>query len=252
MASGPSEQPVRFLVTCPARTGSWMLISFLLSHPDICTHGEVLAPVGSLDFYGRLNPALDNMLRPIRDRDPVGFLRDFVWQAGHRQAVGFKAKYEELLLPQYSSVLDHIQHETDIRILHLWRENLLERFLSQYLAVNVYGVYYLLQGEDPPPQKAVRLSPEECEQDFVRTEHRRAKFRARLVGHRILELTYEELVGSPPPTLARVQEFLDVDQRALEARTVRLRTRSLRETISNYEELAAAFSGTRYGHFFTE
>jgi LPS sulfotransferase NodH len=250
-----SGHPGRFLVTCPARTGSTMLVWFLQSHPNLCTHGEVLAPTGPLNIYGvdyRFRPPLDEVLRRIRERDPVAFVRDVVWQAGERRAAGFKAKYEELLLPEYAGVLGYIERERDVRVIHLWRENLLERYLSQYLAVNVYGLYNVVQGTDRPAERAVRLSPEECRADFERTERRRARFRAGLAEHPVLDMSYEELVGSTESVLARVQDFLGVEERPLQTRSQKLRTRSLRETITNYEELADAFRETPYARFFTE
>jgi hypothetical protein len=250
-----SEPPVRFLLTCPARTGSTMLNWFLRSHPDLCVHGEVLAPSGHMNLYGidhRARSPLEGVLRTIRDRDPVVFLRDFVWQAGDRAGVGFKGKYEELLRPEYAGVLEYIRGETGIRILHLWRENLLERYLSQYLAVNVYGMYNVVQGGQPPSQKVVSLPPEDCEADFQRTERRRAKFRSLLGSHPVLELTYEDLLASQGPTLRAVQQFLGVEERTLETKTLRIRTRTLRATIKNYDELADAFRDTPYGRFFIE
>lgn len=249
------ELPVRFLVTCPARTGSTMLNWFLRSHPELCVHGEVLAPSGQMNLFGidyRVGPPLEGVLRTIRDRDPAAFLRDFVWQAGERAGVGFKGKYEELLRPEYAGVLDYIHGETRIRVLHLWRENLLERYLSQYLAVNVYGMYNVVQGGQSPSQTVVSLSPEDCEADFQRTERRRAKFRSLFGSHPVLELTYEDLLASQGPTLGAVQQFLGVEERPLETKTLRMRTRPLRATIHNYDELADAFRDTPYGRFFIE
>jgi hypothetical protein len=255
MVVSQPQATLRFLVTCPARTGSTMLIWFLQSHPNLCTHGEVLAPTGPLNLYGihyRLNPPLDGVLRSIRERDPVGFLKEFVWRPGDRRAAGFKGKYEELLRPEYTEVLEYIRRDPEIRIIHLWRDNLLERYVSQYLAVNVFGLYNVVQGTDLPPARSVSLTPEECRADFQRTERRRAKFQTWLANHQVLELTYEELVASPTDTLAQVQKCLDVQELPLDTKTVKMRTGSLRETIANYEELAAAFRGTQYERFFTE
>jgi hypothetical protein len=253
MVGDSSPRPIRFLVTCPARTGSTMLVWFLRSHPELCAHGEVLAPTGPLTFYGvdyRVDPPLDGLLRALRDRDPVGFARDYVWHAGDRRAAGFKGKYEELLRPEYGDLLKYIGDETDIRVIHLWRENLLERYVSEYLAVNVFRVYNVIRGGKPPNEERIRLSPEECRANFERTEHRRARFRSFLAGHRILEVTYEELVGAPTDTLNRVQEFLDVEPRPLETQSVKMRSLSLRETLENHAELVSAFHGTPYARFF--
>jgi LPS sulfotransferase NodH len=246
-------EPVRYLLTCPARTGSTLLSRYLQSHPDVCAHGEVLAPTGPLSFYGvnyRVDAPLEQLLLRRRDRDPVAFLREFVWQAGDRRAVGFKGKYEELLLPQYAAVLKEVRRDTVIRVLHLTRENLLERYLSQYLAVHVHGIYEVRREDERPEDTRVRLSPQECERDFRRTEERQASFRTMFRGHEVLELSYEQLVGEPDATLARVQAFLGVEERTLEATSVKLRTRPVPEVVENYGELARHFRGTPYEAFF--
>lgn len=232
-----------------------MLMWFLQSHPAVCAHGEVLAPAGPLDFYGinyRLDPPLESVLLGLRDRDPVGFLRDFVWQAGDRAAAGFKAKYEELLLPRYAEVLEAIRADPGLRVIHLTRDNLLERFLSQHLATRVHGVFNVVEGRERPPPVRVRLSADECLEDFRRTEARQARFREWLGGHPVLELTFEDLVGAQDDTLARVQEFLSVDPRPLTTRSTRIRTGSLREAIENFDELAERFRGSPYRRFFEE
>jgi len=246
-------QSIRYLLTCPARTGSTLLTRYLQSHPKVCAHGEVLAPTGPLNFYGvnyRVDAPLEQLLLRRRDRDPVAFLREFVWQAGGRRAVGFKGKYEEFLLPRYAAVLEEVRQDTMIRVLHLTRENLLERYLSQYLAVHVHGIYEVRREDERPKDTRVRLSPEECERDFRRTEERQASFRTLLRSHQVLELSYEQLVGERDATLARVQAFLGVEQRTLEATSVKLRTRPVREVVENYDELARHFRGTPYGVYF--
>jgi hypothetical protein len=246
------DASVRFLVTCPARTGSTLLVGLLASHPDICAHGEVLAPKGPLNFYGvnyRQEPPLEGILMAIRDRDPVAFLHDFVWQPGARSAAGFKGKYEELLLPSYQRVLDAIVADTSVRVLHLTRENLLARFLSQHLAVKVHRRFNVSEERDRPPEVRVRLSPRECEDDFRRTEDRQILFRAWLRRHQVLEVTYEELVGRPE-TLPNILSFLGVEHHDLEAPSKKLNVRPIWETIENYEELASYFRRTEYARFF--
>jgi LPS sulfotransferase NodH len=250
-----ATRATKFLVTCPARTGSTMLMTLLQSHPDVCAHGEVLAPTGPLEIYGinyRLDPPIEQALRAARDRDAVRFLREFIWEPGHRVVAGFKGKYEELLRPEYHSVLEHVTWAPDeILVIHLWRENLLERFVSQYLAVKVYGRYNLRSADQRPAEPTLRLSADECRADFERTERRRDQFRHRLAKHRVLELTYEDLVEGRDDVLTRVQEFLGVGERALESPLVKMRTRTARETIENFDELATAFGGSPYERFFS-
>ena len=247
--------PVRFLITCPARTGSSMLTSFLQSHPDICMHGEVFGRGAPLAFFGldysRGAPPLEDVLRRIRNRSPVRFLTKFVFYAGAYRAVGLKLKYEELLRPEYGELMHHLGDDTEIKIVHLRRENLLERFLSQHVAVKVTKVYNISDEADRPADPGpVYLPIDECEDDFARTERRQARFHDCFAGHDAIEVTYEQLVASREVTLRRVQEFLGLEPRPLETIHKRLRNRSLGDSIENWDELRLHFATTRFARFF--
>jgi LPS sulfotransferase NodH len=248
------EDHARFLVTCAARTGSTMLVEFLQSHPEICAHGEVLAPDGPLDFYGinyELNPPLEGTLLSIRDRDPVAFLHDFVWQKGSRAVSGFKGKYEELLMPEFRLVLEAIVSDPSIKVIHLKREDLLARYLSEYLAIAVYGFYQVRDERDRPRGAKVRLSPQRADEDFQRVEQRHSMFANRLSRHDVLDVTYEQLVQAPSQTLARIQTFLGVTEHDdLRSPSKKLSTQPHRDVIENYDELASHFEGTPYQRLF--
>lgn len=250
-----SHDKQRFIVTCAARTGSSMLVLFLQSHPDICAHGEVLAPKGPLNFYG-LNykigdVPLEAVLMAIRDEDPVAFLHRFVWQPGTRSASGFKGKYEELLMPRYASVLSALVADPAIKVIHLVRENLLARYLSQHLAVNVHRFFQLRDGQPKPPASPVRLDPVECEEDFSRTQRRQERFRQLFRGHDVIEITYEQLTQDRDATLAGVQRHIGVPVRTdLHTPTKRINDQPLNTAIENYVELARHFADSPYRRFF--
>lgn len=246
------EPPVRYILTCVARTGSTMLTTCLQQHPDVVAHGEVFGPRGPLAFYGvhyAQRPPLEDALVELRDRDPVRFLYDFVFRAGHRRAVGCKLKYEELALPAYDVVATALRADTDVKVIHLVRDNLLERYLSQHIAVEVTNVFNV-QTEAPPEKVVVRLDAERCEEDFARTARRQEWTRRTFQGHETLELTYEELVADTEAVQNHVADFLGVERRPVAARTRRLRRDPLDEVIENFDELARHFEGTEYERFF--
>ena len=229
-----------------------MLTTCLQRHPDICSHGEVFGLSGPLAFYGvryDLRPPLADVLVGIRDRDPLRFLEELVFASGAKRAVGMKFKYEELLLPHWDAVRERLAEMNDVHVMHLTRENLLERYLSQHVAVHVTKVFNVQRGDVPPPVR-VRLEPDACREDFDRTAERERQVRALFANHPILEITYEQLVADHEDTVDRVQQFLGVEPRDLQPTTQKLRNQSLVESVENFDELASAFAGTPYARFF--
>lgn len=245
-------EKVRYIITCPARTGSSTLVNYLMSHPDICSHAEVFGPQ-TVELYGLIpsfNPPIMDWLIEYRTRDPIRFLHDFVFDAGTRQSVGCKFKFEEQSLPQYKKLVDHIRRDTAIKIIFLTRKNLLKRYVSQYLAVHVHKRFNVHKGHPLPPAATIRLSPSECETEFEYTTERQKRFRAFFGNHPILEVTYEDLVDHKEQTLAAIQDFLGVERRELTTRIVKIQQQPMSEVIENYDELKAYFAGTEYAVFF--
>ena len=113
-----------------------MLVHLLRSHPDICSHDEVLSPgtlggiTGNYLIKRRAEPDFAERMAAIRDRDPIKFLYKIVLDLQGKKAVCFKLKHDELVRPEYKVLRDEIVSDRDFRIIHLRRENLLRRYLS--------------------------------------------------------------------------------------------------------------------------
>lgn len=253
--SADTEGAVRFMITGPARTGSTMLTLCLQKHPSTFVHGEVFSPDGPVHLDRRReasNLASDADVVTQRNRDPIAFLHDVVLDAGDRRAVGFKFKHEELLMRRWRKVRQAIVEDSDVRVVHLTRENLLERFLSAYVAVNVTHVYNVWEAEKRPPSTSLRLPRRACKKNFDVTLRRQDEFRDLFSEHATLEVTYEQLVADRAATLALVEEFLGIEVCDLDPVTQKLNNRSMRDVIENYAELEEYFAETRYASFFTE
>ena len=245
--------PIRFLITCVARTGSTMLVHSLRYHDDVCCHGEVFGPGSQAMLFGIKagdKPPWVETLTALRDADPVAFLRDFVFCAGSRAAVGVKLKHEELQLPQHKEVRGALVEDRDVRVLHLTRDNLLKRFVSQVMAVKVNKIFNTTSRKEVPPLRTIQLSPRECREDFEHTASREAEVRQWFAGHPILELKYEHMVADYAGEMARVQNFLGVPIRGLETKTQKMTSDDLWKVIENYEELSRHFRGTPFAKFF--
>jgi len=229
-----------------------MLRHMLNSHPDVRCHGEVMT--GSLDALSGddrdPDPSVTRALVDRRERDPQDFLEEVVLDPGPARAVGFKIKYEELLLTDYAWLLEWLKGHREIRVIHLTRENRLKRLVSEITATKVYGLYNVTSEAERPRVARIFLSPQECLEDFARTEEREALFQAHFVGHEIFQTTYEAIVGDRADVRADLTQFLGVSPTALTTPTLKLTPDDLRTVLEDYEALAAALQGTRYAAYF--
>ncbi|HEX5755547.1 MAG TPA: sulfotransferase [Arenimonas sp.] len=238
-----------YLIACPPRCGSTMLVTLLRSHPQILSYGEVFGKGVINGLTGRYqalvdqDPAVREQLLEIRTRTPVHFLYKFVLDARAREVVGFKFKYDEMLLEEHASLLDAIHCDTDIKIIFLWRENLLARHLSHAIVEKVTGVTMLRATDrdlDIPP---IRIDIDALLSDIERQQQRRARFRRLFSMHRSLELGYESLLADPVTERGRLTDFLGVNEHPLAPATKKNVQRPIHEAISNFQEVRAALKG---------
>ena len=242
-----------FVILCAARTGSTMLRHMLNSHPDVCCHGEVMTGRGLDGFVGldrQEAPPLTRALMDLRRSDPRRFLEERVFDAGRARAVGFKIKYEELLRPDYAWLLEWLKNHREIRVIHLRRENRLKRLISEVTATRVYKLYNVTSEAERPVAAKISLSPQECLEDFARTEERETLFQRHVRHHETLQTTYEAIVSDRDDVRRRLTEFLGVSPTVLTTPTLKLNPDDLRDVLDDYETLAAALRGTRFAVYF--
>ena len=185
-----------------------------------------------------------------RGSDPRGFLEDVVLDPGPAKAVGFKIKYEELLLPDFAWLLEWLKGRREIRVIHLMRQNRLKRLISEVTATKVYGLYSVTSEAERPRAARISLSPEECLEDFGRTEEREALFQGHFEGHEMVRTTYEAIVSDRADVRAELARFLGVSPTVLTTPTLKLNPDEPRSVLENYEALAEALRGTRYAMYF--
>ena len=230
-----------------------MLRHMLNSHPDVRCHGEVMTGRG-LDALAGVDrdadPSVTSALMDRRRSDPRGFLEEVVLDPGPAKAVGFKIKYEELLLPDYAWLLEWLKSHREIRVIHLTRENRLKRLISEVTATKVYGLYNVTSESERPRAARISLSLEECLEDFARTEEREALFQGYFEDRELLRTTYEAIVSDRADVRSRLTHFLGVPPAALTTPTLKLNPDDLRGVLEDYEALAAALQDTRYAVYF--
>jgi LPS sulfotransferase NodH len=247
-----------YMITCAARTGSTMLVHLLRSHPEICSHDEIFSPgkiggiTGTYLMKRRAQPDFIDRLSADRDRDPIKFLYKIALDLQGKKAVCFKLKHDELILPAYKALRDEIVNDTDFRIIHLRRENLLRRYLSHYIANHVTHVTLAIHGQVIPEVPRVELNPHECQKDFETVRSRELEFAELFAQHPSFSISYEEMVAGDVKKIGALLDFMGVSPRELTTTTRRLGCDDLRQVIANFEELRTHFAGSPYSKFFEQ
>jgi LPS sulfotransferase NodH len=246
-----SRAYVPFVVLGRSRVGSNLLRGLLNAHPRVVAFGEIFQQAGSMD-WDHTGYFRSRAMAAALDRDPAGFLDRRVFGAYPRaiQAAGFKLFYYHARDHRRAGVWARLEQRQEVRIIHLKRENILQTHLSRKRAaqtdrwVNTSG-----QAETAA---VLDLDYDECLSDFVQTRTWEEQADRAFAAHRTLDVSYEQLAAGYQGEAKRIQAFLDLEPRAVAASTFQQARQPLHETIRNYADLKARFSGTPWEGFFTE
>lgn len=250
--TGENRRYRRFIVLSHARSGTNMLESALEGHPGILIYGEALHPNKIFVKKGMPEWDTNDAWKAWRNAYPVSFVRDVIYRACDEgtAAVGFKIFPEHLdRQPGMEVLWDWLVGEKDIAVISLHRRNLLSYFLS--LEVARRAGKWMLQPGATRPSEAISIDAERAEEAFERRVRYQTRIRERFAQHPFLELSYEDLTGNTQAALDQIQSFLGVEKLALAPKTLRQEVRPLREAISNYDELARRWRGTRWESVLT-
>lgn len=248
----------KFIIVCQARTGSTLLTTALRQNPAIVENGEVFLRIYDYVLMFGLNwleqgPQfpLAYKLAQVREQNYVSFLYEWAFYPGKAQVAGFKFKYEELSLPEYKDLVDIVAEDTSIAILHLVRDNLLERLLSQKRALDSW-IFEIPHQHEPLETKSFYIEPQECLEEFRTSEHLQAYYRNLFKEHDILELRYEDLIGKFDNVMRYVQDFLGVKPIETQKMLRKIQRGTLRERLINYDEPKEFFKDMPYVRFFNQ
>ncbi|CAN7577968.1 sulfotransferase [Phenylobacterium sp. LjRoot219] len=240
----------RFVIVGVARTGSTLLLDLLNAHGQVVALGELFRGDGAIgwDRWPFRTLQSPKLLR-LHEARPVEFLETAVFRRWPREvaAVGFKLFYYHARAGAQATVWDYLANDPDLAVIHLQRMNLLEQYLSLRLA-HATNVWSSLKSA--APAEPIRLSADDCVRHFQAVQAQEAACDAHFAGHRILTVTYEDLVADRPAAMARVAAHLGLRPGPLEAKVVRQRTQPLSRAIANYEELRDVFAGSTWERFF--
>jgi LPS sulfotransferase NodH len=222
----------KFIILSRSRTGSNMLLSFLNSHPAICTRGEVLARLNGKD--GKKCVA-----------------RNFSKEPRYIQAKGIKVFYYHPQDDKSGAIWAELVNMKDLHVIHLKRKNILRTLLSRKLA-GVQDVWYKIK--DTPGEKpiSVEFTKEELEKGFQQTRRREKEGDEIFSKHAKIEVFYEDLVCDPEKEFVKITDFLGLNQVNPKTNLKKQNPQKASILIRNYTELKSAFTGTPWEPFFDE
>lgn len=235
-----------YMIACAARTGSTMLVRLLRSHPQLISHGELWGGDAMVGMDGHLAKSCDEVpgfqqtLEQLRFEHPERVLYKHFFDARGAHACGFKLKFDELVQPRWQEVRRLVETDTDIGIVFLHRDDLLQRYLSHQVVLRQTGVTNVASGGTLPHIEPFEVDIENCIADIVETRRRRYEFETSFAAHRCLHLHYEALAADPQGECDRVFEFLGMPSAPVRMATEKLVREPPQRLVLNYDALMEA------------
>ena len=238
----PSARCTRFCILTTGRTGSTRLRLLLDSHPLVRCHGELFGE--NLSTLAAPGSDAHQALLAERAADPAAFLAR-AFEPGGARAAGFKLLYGQLL-NRWPGLLDLLQADRSVRIVHLVRRNGIKRFLSEYFVGTVTGRHLCPRDEEPPAVGPVTIPVAALLADLEAVPVQAARIRDLFREHPFHEIAYEDSLDDDGPAMRAVQAFLDVPPAPLSAGIRKILPDDPRLLIANFAEVAAAVRGTPF------
>ena len=221
----------KFILLFQGRVGGSYCQQALASHPRIHCEGEILSAIS--DPVGQI------------ERARRAFAADPRW-------AGFKTKLRDIADP---TAFAEFVERTGVRALFLHRRNTVKAAISVINGKRLYqqhGVWNLTNDSQRLPPFSV--SKTTLDQRLARREQWDSaldEYYQRLDTPK-QRFHYEELIADEAGYLDQLLDFLGADKLRLKPGLLKNTNNDLRQVIANFDELRAAYAGTRYQAMFDD
>ena len=223
-----------YVIIAHIRVGYQYLASLLHSHPQILSLGEIFVDskdVRSHSLFGAKIPVFE------QDWNPILYIKDNIdpYAEQHQfKITGFKLSYEQ------DQFWDYIK---EWKIIHLTRTNLLDRYISEKLAIKEEK--WNIQDYS----KTIHI-PTDCFIEYCDI----SIFNENAVNEYFnpLKINYEELSNNTIETYSKILEYLEVEQCVLKSAVNKQRTKGQAHYISNYNQLYSDLIKSEYSKYLTD
>jgi hypothetical protein len=236
---------VRAVILTTQRSGSTFLVQCMDSHPEIECSGEILngQPDHPVPPYRGPFKKVWKGLRIIRTGAWMpGRWMDAFYRRGTAKVRCFKAMYNQLSRP---FAMRYFAGNDDIRVIHLRRHNLLKVHVSTLLMDEREQI----QATAPTEAVWIRVDPAKAIASLRKARAYYESFDEAFARHPRLQVAYESLFDGPylqEETGRRICDFVGVAYHRMQSKLTKLNPESLRDMVTNYDELATAISATEF------
>lgn len=220
----------RFVIIGQERTGSTLLQMLLQSHPNVLSLGEL--------FNGNIEIRRKSPIRAINEgEDPILFADQHLFDTNQSSitSIGFRLFYTHAKIGSWKHIWKYIADQ-NLKIIHLKRKNLLDRYLSFQVAQRTKE-WAKTNSKGPIKSPRVTINVQDCVRSFNETEWFYNHIESQFVNNEIYELYYEDLTSSLEFESKKIQEFLGLNFHNLSSPTRKQQKKPKREVIENYDNL---------------
>jgi len=236
---------VRAIILTTQRSGSTFLVECLSSHPDIECSGEILN--GQPDHpVAPLRGPFKQVTKALRIARTGAWMPrrwiDAFYARGRARVRCFKAMYNQLSRP---FAMRYFDENEDIKVIHLRRHNLLKVHVSTLLM----NKREQLQARGPTEAVWIHVDPARAIASMRKARQVYESFDQAFAKHARIQVAYENLFDGASlqaDTGRLICDFLGVVARPMRSQIVKLNPDSLRDMVTNYDELANAVSRTEF------
>ena len=247
-----TQRPVRFVLLSHHHSGEEVLRRGLAQHPQVRMYGELFH--ASPDERQRaVGP--DGARYELGDEGSAYLQRTLSGPGGCELAVGFVMAYANARADRFMlTAWDYLIQDTDIRVLHLTRRNLLEYQVAMEVAHRTEGWFDPLDHDVAYQVEPFSLPTGACRQEFDRLVTLGLWVKQAFARHRVLNIEYEQdIVANPRRALSRICNFIGVDPAAPQVKSWTPSPRpgpNPAKQLINFEELREDFRYTPYESLF--
>ena len=211
----------RFIILSHPRSGSTLLHTYLNSHWQVHSYGEL--------FTQQVQESFETGNRTVNAFYKARMLRSFPRMI---RAVGFKFFYQYTETGWGNDLLKLLQADPELVVIHLKRRDSLRTAVSYALA-KATGHWTYARNE-----AHVELDADEVGAIMKAQSKTEALLSALFMQHRVLQVSYEDLDDRPENELKRVQEFLGVPVKKLITTLKRQHEGGMERYVANYDQLS--------------